>query len=82
MSGSGGGDGGGDFQWPWGDLRPVPFPLTSVPVMIKELIGRKCRVLSKGDMVTQEIEPGRVNIFLGDNGRIVDIYLEPDLAER
>jgi hypothetical protein len=72
------GPGDDTHPWPFSD-RPVPFPLSSAPTTIKELVGRKCRVVRRGDLVTQEVEPGRVTIALSDNGRIEDVYFEPDL---
>lgn len=78
MGGNSGGDGGGDVPWPW-DYRPVPFPLSNAPISIKDLIGRACRVVRQGDVVTQEIEPGRVTIFLSESGRIEEVYCDPEL---
>lgn len=72
------GDGGGSHVWPWSNTRPVPFPLSGVPTTIKDLIGRKCRVVRAGDAVTEKIEPGRITIFLNESGCIIDLYLDPD----
>ncbi|WP_330113967.1 hypothetical protein SA496_14435 [Pseudomonas sp. JS3066] len=83
MSGNGG-DGGGDIIWPWSkiggdDFTPWPASLLAdAPTLIKDLKGRKCRVVCVGDRVDQGSEPGRVTIFLKD-GRIADIVLEPGL---
>ncbi|MWK59792.1 hypothetical protein GO594_27720 [Pseudomonas otitidis] len=75
--------------WPWrllaelGNIGPVdpPWPLSlgATPASIKELIGRKCRVVRKGDVLTQEHVPGRVTVFIDDDGRIADIFFESDL---
>lgn len=72
------------IPWPWskgrGDEPIVPWPssLASVPTTIKDLIGRKCRVVQYGDAVTQEYESGRITIFLNEDGRIADIFFEQD----
>lgn len=81
MGGSSGGDGGGDVPWPF-DYRPVPFPLSNAPMSLKDLIGRKCRVVRRGEAVTQEIEPGRVTVLLSDSGRVEEIYCDPDLPSK
>lgn len=75
------GDGGDSHVWPWSDTRPVPFPLSGIPMTIKELIGRKCQVVRVGDSVTQEIEPGRITILLNEHGRILNLYLDPDNSD-
>lgn len=81
MSGNGG-DGGGDVPWPWSkDIRPVPFPLLGTPVFINDLKGKICRVIAFGDKPNADRKPGRVTIFLNKDGRIEQIYLEPDLPE-
>lgn len=72
MSGTGG-SGGGDVPWPWA------LSLSVAPTTIKDLVGKKCRVVGKGDAVTQEYEPSRVTLFLDEEGRIVDVYFEPEL---
>ena len=76
-----GGDGGGDIYWPW-STHPVPFPLSNAPVSIKDLIGRKFRVVRQGDVVNQEIDSGRVTIFLSKDNRIEEIYCDPDLPRK
>jgi len=82
MGDNSGGDGGGDIVWPWSkDTRPVPFPLLGTPVLIKDLKGRKCRIITFGNKVPQDRDPGRVTIFLSEENRIEQIYLEPDLPE-
>jgi hypothetical protein len=78
---SGGGDGGGSHVWPWKDNRPVPFPLSGIPMTIKDLIGRKCRLVRYGDSTTADIEPGRITVFLNEDGRIQDIYLDPETSD-
>lgn len=70
------GDGGGSHVWPWSDNRPVPFPLTGIPTTIKDLIGRKCRVVSYGDAAPADVEPGRITIFLDKEGRILELYVD------
>lgn len=65
MSGTGGG-GGGDVPWPWA-------------LSLSDLVGKKCRVVRKGDVVNQEYEQSRVTLFLDEEGRIVDVHFEPEL---
>lgn len=86
-AGGGGGGGGGDFPWPWSLIQggpgddPTPFPMSlkAVPVMIRDLVGRQLRVVRFGDAVTQDVMPGRVSIFLGEDGCVADIWVEPEL---
>jgi hypothetical protein len=77
---SGPDDGGGSHPWPFADNRPVPFPLSGIPVTVKDLIGRKCRLVLYGDSVTADNEPGRITMFLNADGRIQDIYLDPETS--
>jgi len=64
-----GGDGGGDFPWPW-SIRLTPF-------LIEELIGKKVRIVFPGNVVTQEYKPERVTIYITENQRIFEIHIEP-----
>lgn len=81
-----GGGGGGDFPWPWSLIQggpgddPIPFPMSlkAVPLTIRDLIGRQLRVVKFGDALTQDVMPGRVTIFLGEDGRVADIWVEPE----
>jgi len=64
--------GGGD-AWPW-SVKQVP---QSVPMSLRDIIGRTVRVLRPGDHATQEVMPGRVTIYLDDKGRVTDVAVEP-----
>lgn len=64
---------GGVDVWPW-SVKQVP---QSVPVSLRDIIGRTVRVLRPGDHATQEIMPGRVTIYLDDNNRVTDVAVEP-----
>lgn len=74
------------FPWPTkagevaaqGDDRWVPWPLTkqATTKLLAEFIGRKVRVSSGA--VPQGIDPGRITIMTDADGRIVDIYIDPD----
>jgi peroxiredoxin len=75
---SGGDNGGGSHPWPWSDPIPWPLSLTDAPFTIKDLIGRKCRVVKFGDAVTEEYEPGRVTFLLDQEGRIANVYFEQE----
>ncbi|WP_142916532.1 hypothetical protein [Klebsiella variicola] len=44
-------------------------------LLVRELIGRKCRVVREPDAATQEIASGRVTVYLSDDGHIIDIYI-------
>lgn len=47
---------------------------------LADLIGRKCRVVRPGDMMTQEISPGRVTVHLASDGTIAKVVIEPEQA--
>lgn len=65
---------GGVDAWPWSVKQQVP---QSVPVSLRDIIGRTVRVLRPGDRATQEVMPGRVTIYLDDKGRVTDVVVEP-----
>lgn len=60
-----------------GDGRPWPWSVSDMPTSIKELVGRKVRVVRPGDVITQEYQPGRVTIHITEEHRIGDIKIEP-----
>jgi|GEM_PF-2879327 len=68
-----GGDGGGDFPWPWS--------IRLMPLRIDELLGKKVRVVLPEGFITQEYQPERVTIYITDNQSIYDIHLEPPLKQ-
>lgn len=47
---------------------------------MQHLLGRKLRVLRPGDMRTMDHVPGRVNMYLNQDGRIERIEIEGELA--
>jgi hypothetical protein len=55
--------------WPWS--------LIDMPVTIKDLIGRKVRVVRADDVVAADFEPGRITILVSENHEIEDIKIEP-----
>ncbi|EIW8614317.1 MULTISPECIES: hypothetical protein [Klebsiella] len=64
------------------DNRPVPWPHEGfVSPNVDELIGRVCRFVHRSDLITQEIQPGRVTFYLEDDNRLAGVVIEPDLAE-
>jgi hypothetical protein len=81
-----GGNGGGDHPWPWRSglvtrtegLRSLPIPIHSevVTFLLGDLIGRNVRVSSAA--LGTDIEPGRVTILTDQEGRIVDLWVDPD----
>ena len=46
----------------------------TVPVLIRELLGRPCRCYRQGDVLTDDWIPDRVNIEHDEEGRISDIW--------
>ncbi len=44
------------------------------PVSIKELTGHPLRVYTTGDMLTMDWQPDRVNIEVGENRKIIDVW--------
>ncbi len=52
---------------------PFPWSVQEIPMSIKELIGRPCRVIRPDTLVTEDYKPERVNIHLGEDSRILDI---------
>jgi hypothetical protein len=80
-------DGGVDV-WPWminldGGVDALPWSVHAVPrdvpLLLREIIGRKVRVVPFGSDVTQEIQPGRVTIYLNEQGRAFDVQVDPGL---
>jgi len=65
---------GGEIPWP----RSAPIAeMTSAkanPVLVRELIGRYCRVYTQGDALTKDFIPERVNIELTKDNFIADIW--------
>ena len=49
--------------------------LCSMPVLIRELYGRPCRCYRRGDALTKDYRPERVNIEKDDDDRITKIWL-------
>jgi hypothetical protein len=80
-------DNGDDlFPWPWlrqnGEQSNVKNMVRLIkqmsspdmnPVLVRELIGKPCRVLRPGDVGTSDFQPWRVNIRLDENGTIDEI---------
>lgn len=76
------------------DTRPIPWPwkgeqsptaLSDAPVLIRDLFGRKCRIIAFGDKTPLDIldiEHGRISIFLNENSRIQEIFIEKAAQER
>lgn len=66
-----------DCPFPMSDERAgqfkFPLSVASVPERIKDLIGRPCRFIRPGDVVTFDFNPARVNIYVDEKSRIVDI---------
>ena len=58
-------EGAGEFKF--------PLSVALVPERIKDLIGRPCRFIRPGDVVTTDYNPARVNIYVAEDSRIVDI---------
>lgn len=68
--------GGEPLPWPWAVAAPIA-EMTSVsanPVLVRDLIGRNCRVYTTGDALTKDFRPSRVNIELNERQVIVDIW--------
>ncbi|RSZ60208.1 hypothetical protein HF313_21190 [Massilia atriviolacea] len=57
--------------WPWN----LP---QSVPLSLRDLIGRPVRTVRPGDVITLEYIAGRVTFFLDDAGLVADIGFEPE----
>lgn len=60
-----------NHSWPW------KFP-ESVPLSLRDLIGRPVRTVRPGEVITLEYIAGRVTFFLDDAGRVIDIGFEPE----
>jgi hypothetical protein len=77
--------GGGDFPWPWksGQVSRTELGSLSIPIhpqvvtfLLGGLIGRKLRLVV--GPVANGLEPGRVTIQIDQDGRIVDMWVDPD----
>lgn len=76
----------GDHAWPWrsgmvsrnAGIRSLPIPVHPevLAFLLGDLVGRKLRV-SPGPVAT-ESEPGRVTILVDQEGRIADMWIDPD----
>lgn len=76
-------DGIGD-AFPWASAMGGPdlFPwsvksLRDLPISLRDIVGRRFRLVRPGDSVTQEIQPGRVTVHVNEEGRVVDVVVEP-----
>lgn len=58
-------------RWPW------TFP-ESVPLSLRDLIGRPVRTVRPGEVITLEYVFGRVTFFLDEAGLVSDIGFEPE----
>ena len=47
---------------------------STVPVLVRELLGRPCRCYREGDALARDYVPERVNIEHDDEGRINDVW--------
>lgn len=59
----------------------VPWPtllLKNEVVLIKQLLGRKIRIVYPNDSITEEYQSGRVTIYITENHLINDIKIESD----
>lgn len=62
----------GDDRWThW------PWSVKSMPIFIKDLIGKKVRIVYSGDKITEEYQSGRVTIYVTEKYCIDDIKIEP-----
>ena len=59
--------------WPW------KFP-ESVPLSLRDLIGRPVRTVMPGEVITLEFMAGRITFFLDEDGRVTEIGYESDEA--
>ncbi len=63
-----------------GPISPWPtltFSKESEPVLIKQLLGRKVRIVYPEDKITQEYQSGRVTIYINKEHLIDNIPIEP-----
>ena len=70
-----------DLGWPEScRLHPQPFPYATItlfgcnPVLIRDLIGLPCRCYRRGDPVTDDYRPERVNIEKDQDDRITRVW--------
>ncbi|QBR03616.1 hypothetical protein E1956_41635 [Paraburkholderia pallida] len=54
-----------------GDVFPPSA--RNLPVLIRELIGHPCRLLTPSTVVTEELNPNRINILVDEHNVITDI---------
>lgn len=61
---------------------PIPFPLSAdifppsaskLPVLIRELVGHPCRVVTPTTVITEDFNPNRVNVLVNEHDVIIDI---------
>jgi hypothetical protein len=66
------------------ETNQTPFPLSRevfppsvlmFPVTVRELIGRRCRLITPRTVITEDFDHERLNIVLNDEGIVRDIRL-------
>ncbi|MEQ1096033.1 hypothetical protein [Acinetobacter johnsonii] len=67
-----------------GDNPIIPWPTLSLLlkndlVLIKQLLGRKVRIVYPEDRITEEYQPGRITIYITEEHLISDIKSESDI---
>jgi hypothetical protein len=76
---------GGVDVWPWfyhesDGTDVIPRSLTTlpsnIPLSLRDLVGRRLRVVRPGDKVKMDLVPGRVTIHLDEESRATDIVVE------
>ena len=59
--------------WPWRVKEGIPH---SVPITLRDLIGRPVRIIKFGNQHTMEFVPGRVTFQLDENGLVSEVLVE------
>lgn len=61
-------------------ISPWPWSVKDLPMTVKDLIGRKCRIAHTGEAMAHEKSPGLITIYLDKEDKITDIVIEPSQA--
>lgn len=65
---------GGEVPWPLVSMMREITSVGATPTLIRDLIGKRCRVYHQGDILTKDYIKDRVNIELNEKDIITDIW--------
>ncbi|QGY31973.1 hypothetical protein [Pantoea cypripedii] len=82
--------------WPWaqeiknnprilkdGESIIIVWPLSvqKDSPLVQDLLGKVCQIHRKGDVLIQDIVPGRITICLDEDSRVIEVFEESPLPQ-